>query len=120
MPGETAMKLPLPSMCCQATTDLQHNCAPSFHLILTHLLLPVALVTPCLPSLQDLKGRSALPCQGQVMSVCCSFLMSFASPFQTMAHAHHLQTSGSTDDVGSSREKKPSLSSKNLSVYYDS
>ena len=43
-PIETVMKAPLPSTCCQATTALQHNCAPSFHLILTHLFLPVTLV----------------------------------------------------------------------------
>lgn len=85
-----------------------------------HVFPPITLVTSSSQSLQQLRGHSILPWQGQVTSVCCCcFLMSSVSPFQPLAHACHLQTSGNIQDFGSSGEQKPCPSHKNLSVYFD-
>lgn len=70
-------------MRCQATANLQHKCSPNFHFVLSHLFLPITLVTSCFQYLHQLQGQSILPWQKQVTSVCCCcFLMFCVLPFQ--------------------------------------
>lgn len=72
--------------------------------------------TSCCQSLQQPPGHSILPQQGQVMSGCCCFLMSsflLSSPW--IMHMSYV----STGHFGSSGEKQPSPSCKNLSVHFE-